>query len=206
MPLIKSKSERAFKSNLKAELGAGKKKDQALAIAYDVKRKAKRAAGGQAPWFVRNESRGMMHTGPITGLTPGRTDVKNISVPAGSYIVPSDAISHLGQSNTAAGMAKLTSMFGHNGPYGSGSSMAIKSGGLPKAPKLASGGKTDKGNSGGPVPIVAAAGEFSIPPEIVRNIGKGDIAHGHKILDHWILSLRKDHVKTLKRLPPPAKS
>lgn len=40
MPLIKSSSKEAFKSNLKAELGAGKKKDQALAIAYSVKRKA----------------------------------------------------------------------------------------------------------------------------------------------------------------------
>lgn len=42
MPLKKSKSKKAFKSNLKAELAAGKKPKQALAIAFSVKRKAKR--------------------------------------------------------------------------------------------------------------------------------------------------------------------
>ena len=42
MPLTKSKSKKAFESNLKAELNAGKPKKQALAIAYSVKRKAGR--------------------------------------------------------------------------------------------------------------------------------------------------------------------
>lgn len=42
MPLKKSKSPAAFKSNLKEELKAGKKPAQALAIAYSVKRKAKK--------------------------------------------------------------------------------------------------------------------------------------------------------------------
>lgn len=40
MPLKKSSSKEAFKSNLKAEIAAGKPKDQSLAIAYSVKRKA----------------------------------------------------------------------------------------------------------------------------------------------------------------------
>jgi len=42
MPLTKSGSKSAFVKNLKTELGAGKKRDQALAIAYSVKRKASR--------------------------------------------------------------------------------------------------------------------------------------------------------------------
>lgn len=46
MPLIKSKSQKSFVSNLKAELAAGKPKKQALAIAYDVQRRAKKAGGG----------------------------------------------------------------------------------------------------------------------------------------------------------------
>ena len=46
MPLIKSKSEKAFKSNLKAEMAAGKPQKQAVAIAYDVQRRAKKADGG----------------------------------------------------------------------------------------------------------------------------------------------------------------
>ena len=46
MPLVKSKSKEAFKSNLKAELNAGKPVKQALAIAYDVKRRAPKKEGG----------------------------------------------------------------------------------------------------------------------------------------------------------------
>lgn len=48
MPLIKSKSEKAFKSNIKAEIAAGKPQKQAVAIAYDVQRRAPRKAEGGA--------------------------------------------------------------------------------------------------------------------------------------------------------------
>lgn len=41
MPLIKSKSKKAFKENVRKEMKAGKPKKQALAIAYSVKRKSK---------------------------------------------------------------------------------------------------------------------------------------------------------------------
>jgi hypothetical protein len=40
MPLKKSTSKSAFKSNIKAEIAAGKPQKQAVAIAYSVKRKA----------------------------------------------------------------------------------------------------------------------------------------------------------------------
>ena len=46
MPLIKSKSEKAFKHNIKAEIHAGKPQKQAVAIAYATKRAAKKAGGG----------------------------------------------------------------------------------------------------------------------------------------------------------------
>jgi len=42
MPLIKGKSEKAFKQNIKTEIAAGKPQKQAVAIAYDVKRKAEK--------------------------------------------------------------------------------------------------------------------------------------------------------------------
>ena len=41
MPLKKSTSKTAFKSNVKAEIAAGKPVRQAVAIAYATKRKAK---------------------------------------------------------------------------------------------------------------------------------------------------------------------
>jgi hypothetical protein len=42
MPLIKSKSKKAFSKNVSAEVHAGKPVKQAVAIAYSVKRKAKK--------------------------------------------------------------------------------------------------------------------------------------------------------------------
>ena len=46
MPLIKSKSKSAFSKNIKTEIKAGKPQKQAVAIAYSVKRLAKKAKGG----------------------------------------------------------------------------------------------------------------------------------------------------------------
>lgn len=45
MPLQKSPSKKAFEHNVKAERKAGKPRDQALAIAYDVQRRAKGQSG-----------------------------------------------------------------------------------------------------------------------------------------------------------------
>jgi hypothetical protein len=46
MPLIKSKSKKAFSHNVEAEMRAGKPQKQAVAIAYSEKRAAKKATGG----------------------------------------------------------------------------------------------------------------------------------------------------------------
>jgi hypothetical protein len=40
MPLVKSKSEKAFKENIRAEVKSGKPVKQAVAIAYATKRAA----------------------------------------------------------------------------------------------------------------------------------------------------------------------
>lgn len=42
MPLKKLSSQKAFKENIKTEIKSGKKQDQAVAIAYSVKREAKK--------------------------------------------------------------------------------------------------------------------------------------------------------------------
>lgn len=55
MPLIKSKSEKAFKSNIKAEIAAGKPPKQAVAIAYDVQRRAKKEGGSVSLAVGRGE-------------------------------------------------------------------------------------------------------------------------------------------------------
>ncbi len=42
MPLKKSKSKKAFSANVRELLATGRPKDQAVAIAYDVKRDAQK--------------------------------------------------------------------------------------------------------------------------------------------------------------------
>ena len=49
MPLIKSKSDKAFKKNISAEVKAGKPVKQAVAIAYSVKRGAQKMKNGGDP-------------------------------------------------------------------------------------------------------------------------------------------------------------
>lgn len=171
-----------------------------------------------ASWMVRNEARSMLHSGPINSIVPGRTDRHNVHVGSGAYVMPADAVSHLGQNNTKAGQAILSHMFGKAGPYGMGGTMSVRHGpGAPKPPRMpgmgaphipkfqsTGGGKSD--HTGDPVPIVVAGGEFTIPPEAVAAVGGGDIKRGHRLLDKWVLSLRQKHIATLKGLPPPAKS
>lgn len=178
MPLIKSSSEKALKQNIKTlsgEIGKSphvQSRAQALAVAYSMKRRA-RAAGGP------------VHEGPIISSVPGRTDHVPMDVAAGSYVVPAESVSHLGQNNTMAGLKKLDEMFGRHSKYGRG---------------FAAGGQASA-----PVPINAAGGEYVIPPEVVAKIGGGDLQKGHKWLDNWVLSQRKKHIKTLRKLAPPAK-
>jgi 8-oxo-dGTP pyrophosphatase MutT (NUDIX family) len=62
--------------------------------------------------------------------------------------------------------------------------------------------KAGGGESSG-VPIVAAGGEWVIPPEHVRRVGDGDIDRGHKVLDRFVLKVRKELIGTLRKLDPP---
>lgn len=55
------------------------------------------------------------------------------------------------------------------------------------------------------VPIVAAGGEYVIPPNDVIRIGGGDIDHGHKVLDSFVKKMRQKTIKTLQSLPGPKK-
>lgn len=64
---------------------------------------------------------------------------------------------------------------------------------------FADGGATDG------VPIVAAGGEYVIPPEDVVHIGGGDLDHGHKVLDSFVKKMRQKTIKTLQSLPGPKK-
>ena len=166
---------------------------------------------GQMPWYVRAESRELNHTGPVMSAVPGRTDRHNVSVPSSSYVFPADFVSHLGQNNSQAGMKILGNMgFGSGGPP---AGMKMPHGmGAPKPPHMMgipgdAGGRKGAGHIGTPTPVVIAGGEFVAPPEAIMKVLKTtDMRHAHKTLDAWVMKVRKDHIKTLRGLPPPEKA
>ena len=190
MPLIKSSSQPAFVSNLKQELKS-KPRDQALAIAFDVKRR-NRAEGGQ------------VFEGPIVSEVPGRTDEHPMAVAAGSYVMPAEMVSHFGENNTLAGLAHLKKI-GAPGIRKLAQSAPGASAIISKHRRRAAGGRTQAMPTGHPIDINAAGGEHVLSPEEVKVVGDGDVQLGHALLDNLVLQRRKTHISTLKSLKPPAK-
>jgi hypothetical protein len=149
-----------------------------------------------------------LHSGPIHSVVAGRTDHLPMHVPTGAYVLPADIVSSHGEGNTINGFKNLESVFGfmggspyHQGsmPFGQGSGVYGGAGEYHKA----HGGEVHEHDT--PVPIVAAGGEYVIHPHAVRRIGGGDMDHGHKVLDEFVLKSRKKTVKTLNKLPGPKK-
>lgn len=180
MPLLPGKKN--VGKNISELEGAGHPHKQAIAIALDVARRA-RAEGGAV------EDR--VFTGPVNMAVPGRTDRIPVHVPSGSYVLPADIVSSLGEGNTLAGFKAVKRMFEGGGVYGE----KIRR-------RAAAGGFVGDGKT---VPVIVAGGEYIIPPEVVDAIGDGDMKKGHAILDDFVKSRRKQTVKHLKSLPGPAK-
>ena len=172
-------------------MDTGRPQKQAIAIALSESRKKRAAGGNSMPKVPKVPSAPIgagikPHVGPIHSSVAGRTDHLPMHVPSGSYVIPADIISAMGEGNTMAGfkiMNDITKMYG----------------GMPKA--FASGGM-----AGEKVPIVAAGGEYVIPPEVVINVGNGDMNAGHTELDDFVLKMRAKTVKTLKGLSGPKKN
>jgi hypothetical protein len=116
-------------------------------------------------------------------------------VPSGSYVIPADIVSGMGEGNTTAGFKHLKRMFS-GVPRGQGESPYGQSGG-PYG--------MAKGGAAAHVPIVAAGGEHVLTPDEVRWAGGGDLDTGHKVLDAFVLRMRKELIHTLRHLAPPKK-
>jgi hypothetical protein len=244
MPLDKSGSKASIGNNIRAELSAGKPRRQAIAIALDIARRAKRASGGmlsQADWVQRAEAHSlakspvlknlaqantpqplaikgnpinstplgqmmpsskiptaktnfpkptpapklptaigkppkMKNGGLLHGVTPGRADKINTSVPNNTFIIPAHVVSALGQGNTLAGAAVLDKMF-------------------PAQRK-----------NGGKVEVALSDGEYRVDPQHVLRVGNGDFERGHRILKHFCEHVTHQTIEHLKHLPSPVDS
>lgn len=134
------------------------------------------------------------HVGEIRSIVAGRTDHLPLDVKPESFVIPADIVSGIGEGNTENGFTVFNRLF--NLPGGSAPA-AIHGGGR------ADGGKVPA--TGNNVPIMAAGGEFVVPPEVVARIGKGSTKRGHKILNDMVIHLRKKLIDKLKKLPGPHK-
>lgn len=167
------------------------------------------ASGGATPFFGGGEgTTTKVHVGPIHSPVAGRTDHLPMHVPSGSYVIPADIISAMGEGNTMAGFKVANTIFsripGMTGMPGAPSLPA--EGSLPGADaQLGLPGKAKGGSIEDAVPIVAAGGEYVISPEDVRRIGEGDLDRGHQELDLFVKAMRAKTIKTLQKLPGPKK-
>lgn len=106
---------------------------------------------------------------------------------------PASMVSHAARNEAGAVPFTLQGIMGVDKQRLQDSSQSVPLGGF------ARGGSTDA------VPIVAAGGEYVIPPEDVMHLGGGNLDHGHKILDAFVKKMREKTIKTLQGLPGPKK-
>ena len=153
------------------------------------------------------------HSGIINMAVGGRTDHIPMNVLEGSYVLPADIVSGLGEGNTMAGSKVLDAMM-KTGPAGVKLPSFRASPRFPEPtytaprqnpyepPKVAArGGKMESNLR--PVPIVAAGGEYVVSPDVVTALGNGDMNKGHEYLDNFVKYVRSHLVKTLSKLPGP---
>lgn len=192
MPLVPGHSQKTISKNISEMVHAGHPQNQAIAAALNVAKKPMKASGGLAAPLTDSDvvdpaaKDSRAHVGPIQAPVAGRTDHLNMHVPAGSYVIPADIVSAFGEGNTEAGHKVFDDLCHEHRQTSNALGLQQEEGS-----KLA--------------PIVAAGGEYVIPPSVVRSLGGGDMNAGHELLDKFVVLARKDLIKTLSKLPPPKK-
>ena len=160
----------------------------------------------------------------INSHVPGRVDRIPMRARTGSYVMPADVVSGLGQGNTHAGARMWGQAISHSiGPMGIQNAIKARTMKTPSLrmpspglnPKtgigrgafvgFADGGETTYSDKGDYTPIITAGGELIIDPEIVEALGQGDAEAGKNMLAESVNRVRKQTVQHLKELPGPVK-
>lgn len=162
----------------------------AITMALNTARRAMAKGGMDRPKHKK------VHFGPIKAAIPGRTDRLPVHVYSGSYVLPADIVSGLGEGNTEAGYEVIKRMFAPQRGATTGGRISLLH---------------NKYGIRGPyheehtiVPVIVAGGEYILTPEEVEKVGNGDLDKGHATLDAFVKSQRKSLRKKLAKLPGPA--
>lgn len=144
------------------------------------------ARGGLAPRMRRARRVGV--SGLIKSDTPGRADLVAARLRQGSYVLPADVVSGLGQGNTLAGAKILHAT-------------------LPEAAEMASAGQVARAAGGmvddDEIEVKLSGGEFLVSPDQVAAIGQGDVEAGAKALDELVASVREHSQAAVAGMGPP---
>jgi hypothetical protein len=144
----------------------------------DVPKPRHRGAGSRGGLSWLRKKAGLVHS-----PTPGRADSVKSKVRRGSYVMPADIVSTLGEGNTMAGAHALAETARSHGPI-----------------EYARGGAVDDHDH---MDVALSGGEFVFEPEEVAAMGRGDHARGSAMLDQLVEIARKHAIQTLSALPPP---
>lgn len=155
MPLKPGSSQDTISKNISEMVHSGHPQDQAVAAAMRTAREAHMKRGGGVK----------THKGPIHSSVAGRTDHLPMHVESGSYVIPADIISAMGEGNSMAGFKVAKSIFSIKGPYDKPiKAMPYGGGDMPydqPVPHKADGGYTSA--TGNPVASArAAAGDAGV--------------------------------------------
>ncbi|MDE2096307.1 MAG: hypothetical protein KGL39_03610 [Patescibacteria group bacterium] len=153
------------------------------------------------PWWARQEERGST-SGLLHSTVAGRTDHINVAPPSGSYVIPADVLSGLGEGNTLAGARVMDDILS-SGPYGTRMPRDNVHPHFPAPPRA----YVDRAKGGGVknTRILAAGGEYIVKPrDLVSKFGS--VRNGHKVLDKFVVTARKKIASKMQKLPGPEKS
>jgi hypothetical protein len=175
---------------------------------------AMRSHGTQAHYSGSNVKPAIKPPGVhlVNSNVPGRNDRIPMQARTGSFVLPADVVSGLGQGNTMAG-AKMwgDAISSSVGPMGIQNVIRRRTVKGPPMPRTGSLGKTRGFADGGAMdgeeltPIVVAGGECLVDPEFVCELGGGDPELGKKHLSNSVMTVRNHVIKHLKGLPRPVK-